>query len=74
MRYAINWRAFKDMMTAPGADEKSALRDLHASAIIEVGDMGNGEGWRAYEELIKQQVREHIFSKEQLFKRVMEGE
>ena len=73
MRYAINWRALQDMMAAKGSNKESAHLALQACAIVDAGNMGDGEGWRVYEELIKQKVREYIFSLDHLFERLMDG-
>ena len=73
MRYAINWRAFQEMMAAKGATKETAHLALQACVIVDAGNMGDGEGWRVYEELIKQKVREFIFSLEHLFDRLMDG-
>jgi hypothetical protein len=62
------------MMMAAGADIESAKLLLHANAIVEAGNVGSYIGWEAMEELVKLKVRKYIFSKKNLFERVIGGE
>lgn len=57
----------------PGVDEDAVQQALHADIIVEAGLMGGGDGFRVYEQLVKEKVRKFIFSKDRLLERVIEG-
>ena len=59
--------------TSLGADEESVQQALQTDIIVDAGLLGGGEGFRVYEELIREKVRKFIFSKDRLLERVIEG-
>ena len=46
---------------------------MRARALVEAGDMGGGDGWKAMEDIVKNNVRWFIYNKTNLLKQVISG-